>query len=129
MRATAQVARISRQYTVHAERFAPNFASLHPGYVRRLRPLQALDDRAPHHPVLVALAEKAQLLGEMADALAVARLGVGVREIGAPIAALRAIGVEHALDMDGDVAERVGLARNAGRGRQRGADVGIVCLR
>src|SRR4029077_13349523 len=81
---------------------------------RRSRPLQALHDRAAHHPVLVAVAEEAQLLGEMADALAVARLGVRVGEIGAPIAALRAVGVEHALQMSRDVAERIGLARDAG---------------
>src|SRR5262249_30739074 len=34
------------------------------------RPLQALEDRASHHPVLVALREEAQLLGEMGNALA-----------------------------------------------------------
>src|SRR5262249_13874082 len=77
---------------------------------RSSRPLQALHDRAAHHPVLVALAEKAQLLGEMGDALAIARLGERIGEIGAPIAALGPIGVEHALHVPGDVAERVRLA-------------------
>src|SRR5262249_50653961 len=64
---------------------------------RSSRPLQALHNRAAHHPVLVALAEKAQLLREMGDALAIARLSERIGEIGAPIAALGPIGVEHAL--------------------------------
>jgi hypothetical protein len=61
---------------------------------RRLRPrscpLQALDDRAAHHPVLVTFGEETQLFGEMADALAVASLGVGIGQVGTPIAAPRA---------------------------------------
>src|SRR5262249_23665233 len=69
------------------------------------RPLQALHDRAAHHPVLVALAEEAQLLRELGDALAIARLGERIGEIGAPIAALRAVGVEDALQMHRDVAK------------------------
>src|SRR5712692_6557485 len=91
----------------------------------RSRPLQALHDGAAHHPVLVALAEEAQLFREMADALAVARLGVRIREIGAPVAALRAVGVEHAFQVHRDVAERIGLARNAGRGRHLNTDVRV----
>ena len=63
------------------------------GDTPRSRPLQALHGPAADHPVLVAVIEEAQLLGEMGDALAVARLGVGVGEVGAPIAALRAVGV------------------------------------
>jgi len=61
----------------------------------------------------------------MADALPVAGLGVGIGHVGAPVAALGAVGVEHALDVHGDVAERIGLARDAGRGRHLGADIGI----
>src|SRR5262245_5342105 len=76
-----------------------------------LCPFQSLNDGAAHHPVLVALAEKAQLLGELADALAVARLGIGIRQIGAPVTPLRAVGIEHALDMPGNIAERIGFAR------------------
>ena len=53
-------------------------------------PLQALDDRTAHHPVLVTFGEETQLFGEMADALAVASLGVGIGQVGTPIAALRA---------------------------------------
>src|SRR5215218_2703387 len=73
------------------------------GGTPRSGPLQALHDPAPHHPVLIAVVEEVQLLGEMGDALAVVRLGVGVGEVGAPIAALRAVGVEHALEVTGDV--------------------------
>src|SRR5437667_9376038 len=80
----------------------------------RSRPLQALHYRAAHHPVLVTLTEEAQLFREMADALAITRLGVRIRKIGAPIAALRAVGVEHALQVYRNVVERIGLARNAG---------------
>src|SRR3989442_15853590 len=80
----------------------------------RSRPLQARNDRAAHHLVLVALAEETQLLGELRDALAVAGLGVGVGDVGAPIAALWPVGVEHALDVVGHVAERIGLPRQAG---------------
>src|SRR5258707_2228809 len=61
---------------------------------RRLRPrscpLQALDDRAAHHTVLVSFGEETQLFGEMADAAAVASLGVAIGQVGTPIAALRA---------------------------------------
>src|SRR5258707_5180173 len=53
-------------------------------------PLQALDDRTAHHPVLVTFGEETQLFGEMADALTVASLGVGIGQVGTPIAALRA---------------------------------------
>src|SRR5260221_7688720 len=88
--------------------------SLLPLQLIRLCPLQALDYRAAHHPVLVALTEEAQLFREMADALAIARLGVRIREIGAPIAALRPVGVEHAFQVHRHVPERIGLARNAG---------------
>src|SRR5204863_9521190 len=52
----------------------------------RSGPLQALEDRASHHPVLVAVREEAQLLREMRDALAVGRLGERVRHVGSPIA-------------------------------------------
>ena len=37
---------------------------------RHSRPLQALQDRAAHHPVLVALGEEGEFFGELADALA-----------------------------------------------------------
>src|SRR5262249_50935548 len=93
------------------------------------RPLQALHDRAAHHPVLVALAEEAQLLRELGDALAIARLGERIGEIGAPIAALRAVGVEDALQMHRDVAKWIWLARDTGRGRQLDADIGVFCKR
>src|SRR5258705_6851055 len=102
----------------------PSWKTTWPSIGSRSRPLQALQDRPAHHPVLVALAEEAQLLGELADALAVARLGVGVRKVGAPVAALRAVGIEHALQDRRDVAERIRLAREAGRGRHLDADVG-----
>jgi hypothetical protein len=41
-------------------------------------PLQALRYRAAHHLVLLTFGKEAQLFGEMADALAVAPLGVGI---------------------------------------------------
>src|SRR5207237_2710885 len=65
-------------------------------YVPFSGPLQTLEDRASHHPVLVALREEAQFLREMGDALAVGGFGKRVRQVGPPVAALRAVGVEHA---------------------------------
>src|SRR5438094_9725245 len=65
----------------------------------RSGPLQALEDRASHHPVLVALRKEAQLLREMGDALAVGGFGKRVRQVGPPVAALRAVGVEQAADV------------------------------
>ena len=41
----------------------------------------------------------------MGDALAVARLGVGIGDVGAPVAALWAVGVEHTPQVHRDVAE------------------------
>src|SRR5205085_8287154 len=46
-------------------------------------------------------------------------------EVRAPVAALRAVGVEHALDVLGYVAERIGLPRQPGRGRHLDADVRV----
>src|SRR5947199_863054 len=65
----------------------------------RSGPLQPLEDRASHHPVLVALREEAQFLREMGDALAVGGFGKRVRQVGSPVAALRAVGVEQAADV------------------------------
>src|SRR5215475_8097095 len=91
----------------------------------RSRPLQSRHDCTTHYLVLVALAQEAQLFGELRDALAVARLGVGIGEVRAPIAALRPVRIEHALDDVHDVTERIGLPRQARRGRYLDADVGI----
>src|SRR6266550_8748522 len=60
----------------------------------RSGPFQARKDRASHHPVLVALRQEAQLFGDMGDTLAVACLGERVRDVGAPMATLRTVGVE-----------------------------------
>src|SRR5258708_3556292 len=90
-----------------------------------LRPPQPLRDCAAHHPVFVGLRKEAQLFSEVRDALAVARPGVAVRDIGAPIAALRAVGVENPLDVLGDIAERIGLPRQTRRGRHLDAYVGV----
>src|SRR5258708_11779688 len=97
--------------------------------MKQSRPLQALHYCTAHHPILVALTEEAQFFSEMADALAVARLSVRIREIGAPIAALWPVGLEYAFEVYRDIAERIGLARNAGRGRYFDADVGGFCER
>ena len=51
----------------------PGFPPAFAGVIRatcRSRPFQALDDRAAHHPVLIALTEERQLFRELADALA-----------------------------------------------------------
>src|SRR5262245_13086588 len=75
-------------------------------------PPQPRDDGLAHDQVLVGFGEKTQLLREMRHALAVASLGIGVCYIGAPIAALRAVGIEQTTDMGGHVAERIGLRRH-----------------
>src|SRR5436853_307608 len=54
---------------------------------QRSPPPQPCHDRASHHPVLVALRQEAQLLGDVGDALAVACLGERVRDVGGPMAA------------------------------------------
>src|SRR5438105_4949487 len=74
-----------------------------------LRPTKPLEDSPAHDPVLVVLGEKIQRLGEMGHALAVTRLGVGVRDIGSPIAAARAIGFEQAANIGVHVPERIRL--------------------
>src|SRR5215468_5112007 len=91
----------------------------------RSGPFQARQDCASHHPVLVALRQKAQLFGEMRDALAVACLDERVRDVGSPMAALRTVGVEYALQVHRHVAERIRFERIAERTRQLDADVRI----
>src|ERR1700721_3779221 len=73
----------------------------------RSGPFQAREDRASHHPVLVALRQEAQFFGEMGDALAVTGLGKRIRHIGSPGAALRTVGVEYALQIYRHVAKRI----------------------
>src|SRR5215471_17776316 len=92
---------------------------------RRSGPFQARKDRASHHPVLVALRQEAQLFGEMGDALAVACFGERVRDVGSPMAALRTVGVEYALQVHRHVAERIRFERIAECTRQLDADVRI----
>ena len=75
----------------------------------RLRPSQTREDRPSHNPVLVVLRQEAQFFGEMGDALAVAGLGERVRYVGTPIAALRTVGVEQALQVHRHIAERIGF--------------------
>src|SRR6202162_1222088 len=79
----------------------------------RSGPFQARKDRASHYPVLVALRQEAQLFGEMGDALAVACLGKRIRDVGTPMAALRAEGVEQALQVHRHIAERIRFERIA----------------
>src|SRR3954449_12488411 len=76
-----------------------------------ISPFQARKDRASHHPVLVALRQEAQLFGEMGDALAIACGGERVRDVSTPIAALRTVGVEEALQIHRHVAERITFER------------------
>src|SRR5262245_66052137 len=71
----------------------------------RSRPVDFLADAAAHHPVPVAAGHELQLL-EMGDALAVGRPLHVVREVGAPVAALRPVGVENPLQGVVQVAER-----------------------
>ena len=59
-------------------------------------PLQPREDRASHHPVLVALGQEAQLFGDMGDALPPGRPRELVGQVGSPVAALRPVGVEYA---------------------------------
>src|SRR5438093_11311666 len=92
----------------------------------RSGPLQALEDRASHHPVLVALRKEAQLLREMGDALAVGGFGKRVRQVGPPVAALRAGGVEQAAQMHGHIAKRIGFERKGGGRRHLDADVRVL---
>src|SRR5438128_2608498 len=74
-----------------------------------LIPVQSCQDRLAHHPILVLLGQEAQLLGELLDALAVGGLRHRVGELGAPVAAARAVGVEAALQRLRHVAPRIVL--------------------
>src|SRR5262245_1275525 len=65
-----------------------------PPECRASSPLQPFADRAPHDPVLVALGQELQLLGEMRDALAPGHAVEGrVGQVGPPVAALRPVRV------------------------------------
>src|SRR5262249_56457782 len=73
-------------------RLLPNLSSA--GSV--LLPSQPCQDRAAHHPVLVLLRQEVQLLGEMRDPLPVGGFFEGVGEVGSPVAAAWAEGIEAA---------------------------------
>src|SRR5262245_60352667 len=83
-------------------------AGRRPGGFGGSRPAQPLQDGAAHHPVLVALGEERQLLGEVGDALLVGGAVEAVGHVGAPIAALRPEGLEQPLDVRGEILERIG---------------------
>src|SRR5258708_33065673 len=87
----------------------PTCMAVSPRPCRSSRPVQACQDRLAHHPVLVLLGQEAQLFGEVLDALLVGRLGERVGQVGAPVAAPRAEGIEAALQMLGHVAEWISL--------------------
>src|SRR5580704_557934 len=61
----------------------------------------------------------------MRDALVIRAFVEGVCQVTSPIAALRAIGVEHPLEMHRDIAERIGLGGNTRRCRNLDADIWI----
>src|SRR6185312_5362097 len=91
------------------------------------RPLQPFADRAPHHPIPVALGQELQLFGEMGDALAPSHPGErGIGEIGPPVAALRTISVEYPPQMIVQVAEWIRLQRGVDEIRHLDADVGVL---
>ena len=87
----------------------PDKTDLHGYLPRSSRPVQARQDRLAHHPVLILLGEEAQLLGEVLDALPIGRFRQRVGQIGPPITAPRAEGVEAALQVLRHVAERISL--------------------
>src|SRR5262249_33819203 len=102
------------------------FPLISPFYDPFSGPLKPREDCASHHPVLVILRQKTQLLGEMGDALAVGRLGERVRQVGPPVAALRTVGVEDATQMHCHIAERMASQRTGGGARHLDAHVRIL---
>src|ERR671924_414784 len=78
-------------------------------------PAQALDDGPSHDPVLVGFRQKAEFLGEMGYALAVVDLGIGIGDVGAPVATACAVGIEEAADIRCHVTERIRLGRKVRR--------------
>src|SRR6476660_1644487 len=76
-----------------------------------LSPIQPLEDRLAHHPVLVLFGQERQLFGEMGDPLLIGRLGVAVGHVGAPIASLWTIGLEKPLDVRREIAEWISFRR------------------
>src|SRR6478752_1092474 len=76
---------------------------------RRLCPAQPLDDRLAHDPILVVLRQERQLFSEVSHPLLVSGLGERVGDVGAPMAAARAVSVVELMDGRRDVAPGVGL--------------------
>ena len=92
-------------------------APLHP-------PPQPITHTLPHDQRLVRLRQERHLLGEQRHRLAV---GAGeARDVGAPEDALRAEGLDDALHMRVEVAERVRLGREAGQRGRLDRDVGAL---
>ena len=78
-----------------------------------------------HHPVLVALRQEAQLLGDVGDALPPGCGSERVGDVGREMAALRPVGVEQALQVARHVAEGIRFERIADRAGELDADVRI----
>src|SRR3954470_13399269 len=60
----------------------------------RSGPSQPFEQRAAHDPILVVPREEAQFLGELRDSLAIGGPAEGIGHVGAPVTALRTVGVE-----------------------------------
>src|SRR5262249_46620769 len=86
-------------------------------------PADPLANAPAHHEFRIAALQPRQLFGEQRDALTVSAWHAG--DVSAPEHPRRAEGVEDALELVVDVAERIGLRRIAGRAGGLDRDVGM----
>src|ERR1700676_5027336 len=70
-------------------------------------PTQAFPQAAAHDPVEVVGGKEIQLLGEVGDTLPIATMLQGARQVGAPEAAPRTEGLDHAAQRFVQVGERI----------------------
>src|SRR6516162_6358367 len=87
----------------------------------RTLPAEPVDDRMPHHEILVETLKPRQFLGEHRHALPIRAWHAG--DVGAPKAALRAERVIDLADVFVNVAIGVGFARIARRARELDRDI------
>src|SRR5215472_6892519 len=76
-------------------------------------PAQAFSQTAAHDPIEIVGGDEVELLGKMRHALPVAAMLQHAREVGAPERAPRTERLDHAAERFLEVAERIGLAREA----------------